>query len=168
MSGVSVRVELDDAALRAALARLAERVSDLEPVFAALGQVVVTRADLSFRDQASPWGEAWRGLSAVTLGRRRQGPGAGPAAAILRDSGRLAGSIHARPSAAEVWVGTDETVYAATHQFGRPDNRMFGRARAPIPARPFLPRRGDAVVLPAEDRDAMLDILRRALAAALP
>ena len=167
MSGAALRVELDDADLRAALARLAAWARDLTPVFEQLGQVVVTRADLSFRGQASPWGTAWAALSPVTLARRRQGPGEGPGAAILRDSGRLAGSIHAEPSADEVWVGTDETVYAATHQFGRPDNRLFGRARAPIPARPFLPLRGGAVDLPAEDREAMHAIVHRALARAL-
>jgi phage gpG-like protein len=31
--------------------------------------------------------------------------------------------------------------YAAAQQFGNPRNRMFGKAPAPIPARPMLPLR---------------------------
>ena len=45
-------------------------------------------------------------------------------------------------------VGQDEAMissqlpYAEVHQFGNPNNTLFGR-RAPIPARPFLPVRKD-------------------------
>lgn len=157
MSGVSVQV--DDRQVQAALARLAARVRDLEPVFASMGQVVVTRADLSFRGEQSPAGDAWAALSAVTLRRRR-----GSTAQILSDTGRLANSITAHASAQAVRVGTN-VAYAAVQQFGNPANRMYNTAgghAAPIPARPFLPTDG----LPAADQADMLDILRQALRAA--
>jgi phage virion morphogenesis protein len=153
-------VTLDDRELQDALNQLAARVEDLTPVMDALGQVLVTRSDLSFRREETPWGQRWTPLSEVTLERRR-----GTSAQILRDTGRLAASITARASRTQVQVGTN-VVYAAVHQFGNPLNQFYNTprgARAPIPARPFLPIRGGAVDLPAEDREAMLDIVRRAL-----
>lgn len=162
MSGFTIT--LDDREVQHALERLAASVRNMYPVFDALGQVLVTRSDLSFRAEQTPWGDGWTALSNVTLGRRR-----GTSAQILRDTGRLAGSITAQPSANEVQVGTN-VIYAAVHQFGNPANRFYNTSRgrpAPIPARPFLPIRGGAVDLPAADRDSMLDILRRALETAV-
>ena len=159
MTGVSVT--LDDRQVQAALKRLVGQVTDLRPVLDDLAQVVVTRADLSFRGEQSPLGAAWAELSDVTLRRRR-----GSSAQILSDTRILSNSISAQPASAhEVIVGT-AIKYAAVHQFGNPANRMYNRPGgnpAPIKARPFLPTDG----LPTEDQDAMLDILRRALAASL-
>ena len=155
MTGVSV--DIDDRQVKDALSRLIGQVTDLRPVLDKLAQVVVTRADLSFRGQQSPDGEPWQKLSAVTLRRRR-----GSSAQILKDTGRLASSISAQPASAhEVIVGTN-VEYAAVHQFGNPANRMYNTPRgnpAPIPPRPFLPTDG----LPDEDRDAMIDITSRTL-----
>ena len=86
-------------------------------------------------------------------------------AKILRDTGRLAGSVNYRASRDQVVVGSN-VIYAATQQFGRADNRMFGRALAPIPARPFLPIRNGRLDLPAATRAALLDLLHDALAQA--
>ena len=159
MTGVSV--QLDDRQVQAALTRLVGQVTDLRPVLDALAQVVVTRADLSFREEQSPLGAAWKTLSDVTLQRRR-----GSSAKILSDTRILANSISAQPASAhEVIVGT-AVEYAAVHQFGNPNNRMYNTPRghpAPIPPRPFLPTDG----LPAEDQDAMLAICYRTLAASL-
>lgn len=159
MTGVSV--QLDDRQVQAALTRLVGQVTDLRPVLDALAQVVVTRADLSFRGEQSPDGAAWHPLSAATLRRRR-----GSSAQILSDTRDLANSISAQPASAhEVIVGT-AIKYAAVHQFGNPNNRMYNTPRghpAPIPPRPFLPTDG----LPAEDQDAMLAICYRTLAASL-
>lgn len=114
MSGFSVQV--DDSQVTAALRALAARGQDLRQPMTAIGQILVTLSDLSFRGQHDPWGHAWQPLAASTLRGRRKGPGAG-SAKILRDSGHLAGSIHYRANAGSVTVGTN-VVYAAIQQFG--------------------------------------------------
>lgn len=114
MSGFSVQV--DDARLTAALLSLRTRIGNLQPVMASIGQRLVTQADLAFRGERDPWGNAWQRLSRSTLRQRRTGKGTG-GAKILRDTGRLAGSISYRASADQVVVGTN-VVYAAIHQFG--------------------------------------------------
>ncbi|WP_295579436.1 phage virion morphogenesis protein [uncultured Lamprocystis sp.] len=181
MSGFSI--DIDDAQLTAALRGLTTRLRDLRPVMAGIGQELVTLADLSFRGEQDPWGKPWDALSEVTLLRRGQRKTGGKSlrtkrgntrasalramlsAKILRDTGRLAGSVNYRASRDQVVVGSN-VIYAATQQFGRADNRMFGRALAPIPARPFLPIRNGRLDLPAATRAALLDLLHDALAQA--
>lgn len=114
MSGFSVQV--DDAQVTAALLALRSRLGNLQPVMATIGQRLITQADLAFRAEQDPWGRAWQRLSQSTLRQRRQGKGTG-GAKILRDTGRLAGSISYRASADQVVVGTN-VLYAAIHQFG--------------------------------------------------
>jgi phage virion morphogenesis protein len=114
MSGFSVQV--DDARLTAALLALRTRIGNLQLVMASIGQRLVTQTDLAFRSERDPWGNAWQRLSRSTLRQRRTGKGTG-GAKILRDTGRLAGSISYRASADQVVVGTN-VVYAAIHQFG--------------------------------------------------
>ena len=114
MSGFAIQVE--DAQVTTALLALRSRCANLQPVMARIGQQLVTLADLSFRAEKDPWGTAWQRLSQSTLRQRRQGKGTG-GHKILRDTGRLAGSISYRASAEQVVVGTN-VVYAAIHQFG--------------------------------------------------
>ncbi len=157
-----VTVTVDDTEVRRALGALAAQVADLTPAMTDIGQALVTTTDLTFRGQHDPWGNPWQPLSPVTLARRR-----GSSAHILRDTGRLANSLHFVADAHSVAVGTD-VIYAATHQFGNPANRMFGRASAPIPARPFLPIRASGQVdLPPDLQADILDILNRHLQQAL-
>lgn len=166
MAGVSIT--LDDREVRDGLTELVARLGDARPALAAIGQLLVTETDLAFRGQRDPWGTAWAPLSAVTLKRRRKGPGSGPKASILRDTGRLAGSINYQADADSVAVGSD-VIYAATHQFGAKQG-AFGRARrgspipwGDIPARAFLPISESGVDLPAGVRDDILDLLARHL-----
>lgn len=174
---------IDDREVRAALTRLAHQAGNLRPALQAIGQVLVTRSDLSFRGSQDPWGGAWPELSETTILQRGKRAVKGQslttkkgntratalrkmlAAKPLRDSGRLAGSISAQVQGDGVVVGTN-LIYAATHQFGRADNRFYNTPRgasAPIPPRPYLPIRGGGVDLPADDRADILDILQRHL-----
>lgn len=158
MTGVSITV--DDAALRGALRDLQARLSDLSHPMASIGQTLVTETDLAFRGQRDPWGNAWTKLRDSTLRRRR-----GKSAHILRDTGRLANSINYHATRDSVTVGTD-VIYAATHQFGRPDNRFYNTPKgrpAPIPSRPFLPIRNGRVDLPQDTLQSILGVLERHL-----
>lgn len=57
---------------------------------------------------------------------------------LLIDTGRLRQSITGRSGKTSFQFGTN-VVYAATQQFGRSDNKVFGKHPGPIPARPFMP-----------------------------
>lgn len=103
------------------LARLARVVGDLSPVMREIAGTLEADAQLAFRDQKSPEGEAWEPLKNPP--KRRQG------GQILRDTGRLANSIASGFTKDEAYVGSN-VIYAAVHQFGSRDQS--------IPKRSFL------------------------------
>ena len=158
--------------LRARVARM----KNLEPAMRVIAAAVDQLVDDSFRNQASPSGTPWAPLSGVTvyrriarkksgdrityqmrrvmtkrgkLTKRAQGLLAPGAMQRLTDTGRLRRSLFARGEAKAVAFGASKVAYARAQHFGNPDNRMFGGAAAPIPARPFLPveRAGSKLVL---------------------
>lgn len=184
MSGFSI--EVDAREVNAALARLREQVGNLTPAMRAIGQTLVTDADLGFRAQSDPWGAPWEPLAASTLKRRR-----GKRAQILRDTGRLANSFSYRADARSVEVGTN-VAYAAIHQFGgttqraasqrtlyfrqakdgKVGNRFVKKRRSnfaqdvnigahavTIPARPMLPIRNGQVDLPNGTAEAVVGLV---------
>lgn len=153
-----IECNIDDRSLLDLIGQLRRR-GDLRPALEDIGQVLVTSADLAFRNESDPWGRPWQPLSPVTLLRRR-----GTTAQILRDTGRLANSVNAQVTGSRVKAGTD-VIYAATHQFGRRDNRMYNTPRgrpAPIPPRPFFPVRpgGRPDIDGAGLREEIAEILR--------
>lgn len=118
----------------AALQDLQGRLRNLRPALEDVGEEIQDSILDAFRRQRSPYGAFWNRLSPVTLARRR---GGGKGARKLLDTGRLRNSFTVRATSRGVTVGTN-VVYARTHQFGNPRNRMFGKGPAPIPARPFM------------------------------
>lgn len=152
-------LNIDDAALRAAFARLLARGGNLTPVMRAVAATVEQATQLRFRDGRSPEGPPWRPLAPTTrAARARRSSSRGKAAVRaaldgpmqpLRDTGRLANSITSAYGARQAVVGTNVT-YAQIHQFGG----LAGRGRkVRIPARPYLG-------LSPRDRAEILDILR--------
>lgn len=119
------------------LEEIRARLADLTPVMQVAVADTVTLIDDSFDGQRSPGGQPWAPLSAITIARRRRGPGNG-FPRILINTGRLRQSITGQAGNKGFHFGTN-VVYAGAQQFGNPNNRYLGRARAPIPARPFLP-----------------------------
>jgi phage gpG-like protein len=141
---------------------IAERMRDMTPAMEAGAQEIEKLVSDAFRSQRAPDGEQWIQLSDTTkklrfmrrkgnraLMRKPRGrSGAGRAVAIvghlgsmktLIDTSRLRDRVSTKFGARSINAGTD-VVYAATHQLGRPDNKMFGgKTTHPIPARPFLP-----------------------------
>lgn len=123
----SIRINLDDKALRESFALLGKdiNVSAME----ILANEALKRVDQRFRSE----GPTWAKLKPSTLKRRRNLG----SVKILQDTGRLRNSIVAPQNApGGIWavapnqieVGSN-LVYAATHQYGR----------GPIPARPYVP-----------------------------
>lgn len=169
MSGLSITVE--DAALRRSLARLHTRLRDLRPALRSIGQTLVTATDLTFHEQRDPWGQPWAPLRPATLARRRTGKRAGAKqAAILRDSGRLAGSYSYRVGRQSVSVGSNVIYSAAHHRKIKRGEHGTTRRGVPIPwgdipARAQLPIRDGRVDLPPALADDLLDALQARLEA---
>lgn len=152
MAGAKIGVELvDDAG--AMFARLIARGANLKPLLTELGSILEDGSKDRFRTQTDPTGAAWSPLSPTTLARKKT-------TRILFESGDLQSSIRSEVSDRMVEIIAGPTEYAATHQFGRADNKMFGKAKAPIPARPFL---GLSDADNEEIRDATLEYFRRAI-----
>lgn len=137
MSGVRVRVDVDDRELRQRLKHLADlRVP--RAVWAAVGQTLATSTVARFEAGRGPDGQPWEPS-------RRAGREGGR---TLVDTARLRGSITYRASDDGVEVGTN-VVYAAIHQLGSAPGG--GRPRG-IPARPYLGVDDD-------DRTAIVDAI---------
>ena len=151
-------ITLDDKQVQAGLAKLARHISDLTPVMEDIGAALGNLTEYAFQAE----GPGWPALRPVTVKRR------GSAHPILQQSaGGLAAGITHGGDATSAWVGASK-IYAAVHQFGNPNNRMYNRPGgnpAPIPPRPYLPFI-DGALTPAAHEEVM-DILTRALRAAI-
>lgn len=156
-----ITITIDDRQVQASLAQLIRHVSDLTPIMEDIGRGLGNLTHDAFLNE----GPGWPQLSPVTVKKR------GSAHPILQQSagGLASGIIHGgdRNSA---WVGAGRAFkYAAVHQFGNPQNRMYNTPRgnpAPIPARPFLPMTASGDLTPAA-HDEVMDIITRALRAAI-
>ena len=141
MAGVSIRVEIKDQELRAAL----QRVGGFGlPATREMGRTLVNGTKRRFGEQRGPDGRAWAALNPAYQAIKR---GAG----ILRATGALFGSVTFKASPSEVRVGVGKYPYSRIHQFGgtiKPKSAQFlrfklaggfVRARSvTIPARPYL------------------------------
>jgi phage virion morphogenesis protein len=154
-----ITIEIDDAALRAALGRAAAALADPSPLMADIGEYVREATKRRFAAGAGPDGVAWAPRSPATLeayARRGDRPGARPLTGPSRAlSTRIAWEMI--PGGQGVAIGSGE-VYAAAMQFGMPKG-YAGIARndtpipwGDIPARPFLG-------LSEDDRMAIREII---------
>ncbi len=144
MVSQSVSVEIDGAALNAALARLAAVLADPSTVIDQIGRYLVASTLRRFERERALDGSPWL-KSARALAEGGQ---------TLTDTGQLRGSIAhtVTDGGRAVEVGSN-VIYAAIHQFGG----RAGRGRkAKIPARPYLG-------IDDRDRTNILLIVSRAL-----
>jgi len=125
MAGVVL--ELDARDVRRALDALRRAVSDMQPLMAEIGEVLVSQTLESFEEGRAPDGSPWPPSERV-LAHGGQ---------TLMDTGQLRASLSREVEVLpdEVWVGSSK-VYAAIHQLGGQAGRGHG---VRIPARPFLP-----------------------------
>lgn len=150
-------ITIDVEGLQLVLTQLNEKISDLSEPMELIADDLNSLVATSFQKGEGPNGEAWPALSDTTLALRgarkdskggttyrRNKKGAARAAKRianakpLRDRGNLAKSITTTFGPRFAVVGTNSE-YGPTQHFGRPDNKVFGKAPGPIPARPFLP-----------------------------
>lgn len=121
---MNLKIEVQDSAVRAWMAKLVESVADPRPALDEIGAALRTSTYNRFRNSRDPSGAPWNPLSAVTLALRRKGKGEGSAKPLL-SSGDLANSIHAVVDANSVTIGTNK-VYGAMQHFGAKKGE-FGR-----------------------------------------
>jgi len=92
-----------------------------------------------FKEQKDSEGKVWAPLKPGTIKRRRMGGRGG--VKILQDTGRMRASVDRYSDRDTAITGTN-TIYAATHQFGREGRTYsyyFGEwGGADIPAREFI------------------------------
>ncbi len=150
-----ITISVNSAELTTALDNLARSAADPSPAMNEIGAAFVARIIDGFSDSKDPWGASWAPL------KHRVGE-------PLRDTGKLMNSINFSADAQGVSVGTgDHEGKVLKHQFGGVNTgRMF--RGAVVPARPFMPIRGNQADLPSDWTDEALEIIANHLQAALP
>ncbi len=127
VSGVSVKVEVDLRPAIDALRRLAAADRTAIPAaHADFGEHLVNSHQERFAREQAPDGSPWAPLSPAYAKRKASGRGNRK---ILQRSGLLFGSLHYQVEGEVLRFGVNR-IYAAAHQFGRPEINL--------PARPFI------------------------------
>ncbi|MBA8886159.1 hypothetical protein FHW12_000350 [Dokdonella fugitiva] len=144
---MSVRIDIDSAAAQRQYDALRQLAENPQRPLELARDVLEQRVRQTFRDEADPWGSPWAPHSPVTTGlRARRG---NTRVSLLIDTGKMFSTIRSGVEGNEAFVAIGgEGTFPEVHQRGNPDNKAWGRGRAPIPARPMFPLRGDEVELP--------------------
>lgn len=145
-------VTVEDAQVKAALARMRQKVGDLGPVLKAIGEDLVASTKQRFATATSPDGSPWEANSQVTISRylglsrgnfNKDGSLSKKGEArqaskkpLTGETGALAQQIHYRVTGNVLEVGSTME-YAAMQQFGGRKSD-FPNLWGDIPARPFL------------------------------
>jgi len=139
----------DDAEVIAALQRLRDRVGNIRPALAEIGEMMTESTKRRFGTTTSPDGVLWAANSDVTIDRK------GHARPLTGETGELMDSIHYQlygHYAVEIGSNKDQ---AAMMQFGG-TKEEFPHLWGDIPARPYLG-------ISAADKTEVLGIIERHL-----
>jgi phage gpG-like protein len=148
-----MEIIVDSTATRAYFSKLMGRLKDMRTPNRRASRILANLVYETFDSQKAPWGTKWRKLRPSTQRwRRRSGYAPGP---TLRASGWLRASIKPQSGRADFRIEATAS-YADVHQEGNPANLMYGRGRAPIPARPYMPIQRGRVRMPQPWWDAVL------------
>jgi phage virion morphogenesis protein len=152
-------ITIDDAQIREAFARLAQRLDDFTPVMQQIGEQLLASTKDRFKTSTAPDGSAWAANSDLTLRRylsktkgnfKKDGSVSKKGQKRLAKKPPLIGQSKSLSTQFAVQAGRDQVTlstnvrYAAVQQFGAKQG-AFGRDRrnhplpwGDIPARPFL------------------------------
>ena len=140
-----MQIIVDTRGTREYFGRLMGRLRDMRTPNRRASRILANLVFASFDSQQTPWGAKWRKLQPSTQRwRKYRGYAQGP---LLNASGNLRSSIKPQSGRADFAIEATSD-YASIHQDGNPQNKMYGRGRAPIPARPFLPIQRGRVRIP--------------------
>ena len=148
-----IKVEVDSREIEAALKKLEKAVTDMRPAFDEIGAGLVANIQLQLGQGETPWGDPFEPLKQP---RKRQGNGIGGDVPLNDTRQHIYNRITHNPSSTGVEVGmldNDGALIGRVHQFGSDKNN--------IPARPFMPIKNDAVDLPDDWVDEILDTITR-------
>jgi phage virion morphogenesis protein len=118
------RIRLDTVVAQKSLTQLRQKLGDLQPVMANIGESMVRATDNRFRDERAPDGSAWAPLAAATLKRKQR---KGKILKINQETGNLRGTIIYQASGNSVEIGS-VLPYSQYPQYGTRRHR----------ARPYL------------------------------
>lgn len=156
-----IAIEIDDAAVQAALDRTSGVLADASAMMNDIGQYLRDQTEERFQTEKSPDGVPWAARSAATIAaykRRAKHGGVVTWGGVLRYSGQMGGSIFHDFGPDWARIGSSK-IYSAMMQFGGA-KAAFPNLWGDIPARPFIG-------LADEDREGVIDIAMKAIAAAL-
>lgn len=145
---------VEDRDVKRAMARATAAVRSMSRPMAEIARIMEQHIRGSFRDERSPWGDAWAPHSPVTLALRKK-EGIASRQRLLK-SGIMYSSLKSTSDALRANVSMGEgasAAYVEVHQFGNPKNKMFKGPAAPIPARPSFPIRAPSDTEPAFPAD---------------
>lgn len=136
---MKLTVRYDDSEATAQGDALLAALKDQSRAMAKVEQVLIGYVRGSFRDEVSPWGEAWPKLSPATLANRQRRDDF--SVKMLFQSGALFDSIKGTHDSTSTTISMGEGLaHAEAHQFGNPDHLPWGHAPvSPLPARPSFP-----------------------------
>jgi phage virion morphogenesis protein len=127
-----IEVKVDNAAVMAAMQKLAHSAANLRPPLLALGEELTKSTKKRFETSTAPDGTKWAPNKPSTLKRKK---GNKP---LIGKTGTLAQQISYAVGLDSLMVGsTSPMKYAAMQQFGGKKSR-FPNLWGDIPARPFL------------------------------
>lgn len=130
----------------------ADALTEPRTALTAIGELADEHVAERFSTRTDPWGKPWAPTSAATIEIRAKLGRSGSERTLARQHFMRLDSNGRR-----VAIGL---VSGRAFHFGLPNNRIFGRAPAPVPARAILPLQGKRVVLPPEWRAEILASLR--------
>lgn len=129
-----ITIEINDAQVNAAFARISEHLTDLSDLMNEVGIFLVASTEQRFKDTEAPDGSKWAPRSATTIKRYgRKGQSFGP---VLHKTFELSNNTRHQYDAGSVTIGTD-LPQSAMMQFGGTKAKwphLWGN----IPARPFI------------------------------
>lgn len=132
-----IRIEFDNADVRAIISRLVSELEDPTPAFQDIGEYLVVSTKERFQEGIAPDGTPWAPNKDATAARK------GYNQPLIGETKRLSNEFHPEASASGVSIGTN-LVYAAVQQLGAKKGSLgtskTGRPLpwGDIPARPFL------------------------------
>ena len=147
MSGVSLKIDVDDREILAALRQLQAVCNNLTPTLGAIGEYLGRSHEERFRQQVDPNGNPWVDTSPVTKARKSRNKDK-----ILIESEDLMSTLRYKILDNALEFGTDR-IYGAMMQFGG-TKAQYPNLWGDIPARPYLG-------ISSTDKTEILDILSR-------
>lgn len=116
-----IQIKVDDKVVLQRLDELQASAANLQPLFEKISTALLVRTQQNIQNETTPVGAKWPRLKPRTAARRI-GTGRRGYDHMLRDRGRLYGSLETRSDAFSATIGTN-SIYAAIHNMGGEINK---------------------------------------------